>query len=272
MVFLATTAVFACKPTVGLPFALLLVLHRRYKVLFLALTTNVVLNAIAFSRLGGLDAVSDYRAGTATLERRGDINTPNFWEHISIPRIDWTYLVTGLTGSFGLGRALALLAGAASALFLCLACIRMAQPPSLADSCRVALAGTLVGLLVVYHHHYDLAMLIPPLLLAAMLHRELGLTWSRWVVWSFAPIAFIMLFVPAARAPKVVGSIVGHRGPGLVNVSFPLATTLALGGSLAIILESTGSLADWKEWISGGRDHLTRRVSRAGITPRARPG
>jgi hypothetical protein len=136
----------------------------------------------------------------------------------------------------------------------------MARPPSLADSCRIMLAGSLVGLLVVYHHHYDLAMLIPPLLLAALLHRELALSWSRWVVWSFAPIVFIMLFVPAARATEAARSIVGYRGPGLVNVSFPIATTLALGGSLAIVLESTGSLADWKEWITAGRERLARRA------------
>lgn len=260
MVYLATTIVFACKPTIFLPFALLLVLHRRYKILFLALATNVLLNGIAFSRLGGLEGIRDYRAGSATLEGRGTINTPNFWEHISIPRTDWTYLVTGVTGSFGLGRALALFAGAVAVLFLCLVCIRVAQPPSLADSCRIMLAGSLVGLLVVYHHHYDLAMLIPPLLLAAMLYRELKLSWSSWVVWSFAPLVFIMLFVPAAKATSTVGSIVGDRGPGLVNVTFPIATTLALFGSLAMVVQSAGSVADWKAWITAVQERLTRRT------------
>ena len=48
-----------------------------------------------------MDAVDAYLAGTSTLEARGGINTPNFWEHVSIPRVDWTYLVTGLTGSLG---------------------------------------------------------------------------------------------------------------------------------------------------------------------------
>jgi hypothetical protein len=262
MAFLATTVVLALKPTLGLPFILLLVLHRRYKVLLLALGTNLVLNAIAFSRLGGFDAIRLYRAGTATLEGRGDINTPDFWEPISVQRTDWTYLVTGLTGSFGLGRALALLAGALIGLFLLLACMRMEQPPSLADSCRIMLAGNLVGLLVVYHHHYDLALLIPSLLLAAMLHRELGLSWSRWVVWSLVPITFLMVVLPASQAPEFMGSLVGDRGPGLVHVTFPIAGTLALIGALAMVLDSTGSLADWKKWATSlRRQPLTRRVT-----------
>ena len=111
------------------------------------------------------------------------------------------------------------------------------------------LAGTLVGLVVVYHHHYDTTMLIPGLLLAVMLRRELGLSWSRWVTWSFVPIAILMAFVPAARVPETMSSIVGDRGPGLFNLCFPLATTLALAGSLALVIDSTGNLNDWREWI-----------------------
>src|SRR5205085_8233491 len=89
-------------------------------------------------------------------------------------------------------------------------------------------------------------MLIPALLLAAMLHRELGLTWFRWVTWSFVPLTLLMLFLPASWAPTQLGKVVGDRGPGLVNVSFPIATTLALAGSLALVLEATGGVADWK--------------------------
>ena len=260
MAFAGTALVIALKPTVGLPFVLLLVLHRRFKMLALALAVNVVVNVIAFARLGGFDAVDAYREGTSTLERRGGINTPNFWEHISIPRVDWIYLVTGFTGSFGLGRAVALLAGAAITAFLCLACLRMVQPPSLADSCRIMLAGTCVGLVIVYHHHYDLAMLIPPLLLVAMLHRELGLSWSRWVAWSFLPVTVLILFLPANWAPDAMDSIVGYRGPGLVHVSFPIAMTLALAGSLAMVLDATGRVAAWRMWVSEPRRF---RISRS---------
>ena len=97
------------------------------------------------------------RSGTTTLERRGGVNTPNFWEHVSVPRVDWAYLVTGLTGGFGVGRAVALLSGAVAGLFLCLVCLFLLQRPSVVDSCRIMLSGTCLTLLVVYHHHYDLA-------------------------------------------------------------------------------------------------------------------
>jgi hypothetical protein len=253
MAYLATTLAFALKPTLCVPFLLLLVLHRRYRIIVLAAATNVVLNVIGFLRLGGLNAIDAYRAGLSTLERRGQMNTPNFWEHVSMPRLDWTYLVTGLTGNFELGRVVALLVGGAMGLFLLLVCLRMAQPPSLADSCRVMLAGGCVGLLVVYHHHYDAAILIPPLLLMAMLHRELRLSWSRWVVWSFVPITCLILFLPAGQAPQVAESILGERGPGLVNVSFPIAMTFAVVGSFAMILDSAGSLAAWRSWIAAPR-------------------
>jgi len=250
MAYFATTLVFAIKPTLGIPFVLLLLLHRRYRVIFLALATNVVLNIIGLLRLGGLDALDAYRAGSATLEARGTINTPDFWDRMSIPRLDWTYLATGLTGSFGFGRFVALLIGGAIALFLCLACLRNTQPPSLVDSCRIMLAGTCVGLVIVYHHHYDLALLLPAFLLVVLLHRQLGLTWSRWVTWSFMPVTLLMLFLPAGWAPNQAARLIGDRGPGLVNVSFPIATTLALAGSLALVIEATGSLADWKAWLT----------------------
>jgi hypothetical protein len=106
------------------------------------------------------------------------------------------------------------------------------------------LAGTCVGLVIVYHHHYELVMLIPPLLLAAMLHRELGLTWSRWTTWSFVPITLIMLLVPASLGTNAFYSLLGQNGPGLFNITFPLATTLALIGSLAMVSASMNSSDD----------------------------
>jgi Glycosyltransferase family 87 len=251
--YLATTLVIALKPTVVLPFILLLVLHRKYKTLLLAFGTNVVLNVIAFARLGGFHALGDYRRGTSTLERLGGINTPNFWERVSIPRVDWTYLLTGLTGSLGLGRVLALLGGGALAAFLFLACLRLSQPPSMADSCRIMLAGTCVGLVIVYHHHYELVMLIPPLLLAAMLHRELDLTWSRWTTWSFMPITLIMLLVPASLGTNTFYSLLGQNGPGVFNLTFPVATTLALFGSLIMVIASMNSSDDWVASAAEGR-------------------
>ncbi len=253
MAVVATTLVIALKPTLCIPFVLLLLLHRRYKAIAVAFAANIILNVIAFARMGGLDAIDGYREGTKTLEQRGGINTPDFWEHISIPRIDGTYLVTGLTGSFGLGRAVALLAGGAITLFLIVACLRMAQPPSLADSARIMLAGTCVGLIIVYHHHYDLALLIPGLLLIALLHRELRLSWSRWVAWSFVPLSFLMVFVPASAGANAAEAVIGERGPGLFNALFPISTTLALAGSLALVMDSTGSLAEWRSWLTASR-------------------
>jgi hypothetical protein len=261
MTYLATTLAFALKLTLGVPFVLLLVLHRRYKTLVLAFATYVALNVVGFLRVGGLDAIGDFIDGTTALERRGTINTPDFWERISIPRVDWTYLFTGLTGSFGVGRAVALLGGVAVGMFLCIACTRVLQPPSLADSCRILLAGTCLGLVVVYHHHYDLAVLIPPLLLVAMLHGELGLTWSNRITWSMMPIAFVLLFVPGGEAADVAHSLVGGVGPGLVHAAFPIATTLALAGSLAMVVEATGGLAEWKAWFAAPRRLRSTRTA-----------
>jgi hypothetical protein len=260
MAYASTALVFAIKPTLCVPLVLLFVLHRRYRPLLLAIGTNVVLNIIGFLRYGGFAAVTAYRAGTATLEVRGGVNTPDFWERVSIPRVDWTYLGTGLTGNFNFARVVALLVGGALCLFLLLACLRTAQPPSLVDSCRIMLAGTFVGLVMAYHHHYDLTMLIPGLLLAFLLRRELGLTWNRWVTWSFAPLVLMMLFLPVGWTPNQAFRLIGDRGPGLFNVTFPLATTFGLAGSLALVAAASGTVADWKAWLAMPR---RLRVSRS---------
>jgi hypothetical protein len=253
MVYLATTLAFTLKLTLGVPFVLLLVLHRRFKTLVLAFATYVGLNAIGFARVGGREAIADYFEGTSALERRGTINTPNLWEHISIPRVDWTYLTTSLTGNLSIGRMIAFVGSVLVGVFLCLVGVRTPQPASLADSCRILLAGTCLGLVAVYHHHYDLAVLIPPLLLVAMLHRELGLTWSDRVTWSLMPITFVMLFVPGGEAADAAHSLVGGIGPGLVHAAFPAATTLAMVGSLAMVVAATGGIAAWKAWITAPR-------------------
>ena len=256
LAFAAVLIAFSLKITLGLPFAILLVLHRRFKMLAASLGGAIAFNAIAFARYGGREAVSAYRSGTSNLEVVGTVNTPDFWELISVPRTDWTYLFTGLSGSHGAARIIALLLSCVVGVYLLRACRMLDSSPSLPDTVVIMLASTCVTLLAVYHHHYDLTIMIVPLLFVVLLHREWDLSWHSWITWGLVPISLIMIAVPSARSGDVLESLFGDRGPGLLKMWFPLGTTLALASSIALIEDACAKARDpsssrWSLWKRG---------------------
>ena len=48
----------------------------------------------------------------------------------------------------------------------------------------------------------------------------------------------LMAFLPVATSSRLLEALVGPRGPGLVNLAFPVALTLALVGSLLLLRQN----------------------------------
>jgi len=94
----------AVKMTLALPFLGILLLRRRLIALVAAGGTWALLNALGFLRMGGA-ALQDYRQNVKQLEAFGNINAPDPWNPISLPRLDWKSLVYGLSGNLGLATA-----------------------------------------------------------------------------------------------------------------------------------------------------------------------
>jgi len=225
----AATLGLALKFTLGLPFLMLLILHRRYKMMASAIGGFLVLNMLGFARLGGWSAVTAYRAGIANLERVYP-NSPDPWQS-NLPRVDWTYMFTGLLRSVTLARGLAYVLAAVCVLVLVIACRRVPRPVSLESSCQMLLASSCIGLLVYYHHHYDLYVLVAPLLLLFLL-RSNGLEVIS-PTWPLVPLLILMAVMPEAASARIATSLIGARGSVLVKMSYSVALTIAFVPLLA---------------------------------------
>lgn len=230
--------VMAFKFTVALPFLALLVLHRRYLFAAITVASSVVLNLLGFIRMGGRAAFTAYLAGMHQLESTGTINTPDPWELISSSRLDWTYLFVGLTRDIPLARGLALTLSAVTAAWLAKEGWRVRRHVDLTVTASFLLPATCLSLLCVYHHHYDISLLVVPLLILGFLHVRDRRPVSPAVLALAVPVMALMAFLPVATSSRLLEALVGPRGPGLVNLAFPVALTLALVGSLLLLRQN----------------------------------
>jgi hypothetical protein len=97
--FAITAFVLVFKFTVALPFVGLMLLLRKWREIAAAIAIAGLAHVAGFARVGGMAAFSAYTEGIAGLEALGSINTPNPWDPMSSPRLDWTYLYTGFIGA-----------------------------------------------------------------------------------------------------------------------------------------------------------------------------
>jgi hypothetical protein len=224
------------KVTMALPFLALLLLHRRYLALGLIGVLWISLNAMGFARVGGAEALHAYQSNVSLLEAVDQLNTPDPFRPVSVPRTDWIYLFYGMFGSVQLARVLAMAASALVSLRLLAIALRMKERPTLAQSAAFLAPLVCLTLLCVYHHHYDLCLVIPSLLMVFIGPAELRPTMpARWLL---APLTALMALMPVATAHRIVHEHFGTVGLGLLNLAFPLATTAALLGFFAV-LETT---------------------------------
>lgn len=216
----------AFKFTLALPFLALLFAWRRFGGIAVCLAVWLGSNLLGLARVGGLEAFRQYSANIGLLEAMGDVNTPDPWEPISVPRTDLIYLFYGLFRDLPMARVLAKAAGAGLGLALMWLAFRMRAQPSLQQSFAYLLATTSLGLLVVYHHHYDLVVIVAPLLLLAVARRRLALARVDYVL--LAPLVIALALLPIATTQRALIALLGPQGVTLLNFAFPLLTIAPL--------------------------------------------
>ena len=229
---LAVLAV-AVKMTLSLPFLGILLLRRRLLAVVAAGGTWVLLNVAGFARMGS-GALREYRQNVGQLEAFGNINAPDPWNPISLPRLDWTSLIYGLTANLKVAHLASLVLSALLALGLLWLGFRAANPKSLRTTALFLPPLVCLGSMCVYHHHYDACLFFAPALLAYFnLGDELR---PKWALLLAAPLLLMILVLPIGVVQRLANDAFGVRGIGLLKLSFPIATNLMLAGSLALLL------------------------------------
>jgi len=223
----------AVKMTLSVPFLGILLLRRRFIAVLVAGATWVSLNALGFMRMGH-GAFADYRKNVVDLESFGNINAPDPWNPLSLPRLDWTSLFFGVTGHLGVARAASMACSALVAIWLLREGLRAREPLSLRSTALFLPPLVCLGSLCVYHHQYDAALFFAPAMLSAfVLGRELR---PRWAIYVALPLLAMLLLLPIGFAQnQITNSSLGWRGVGLLKLSFPVAISLALVGSLVVL-------------------------------------
>ncbi len=222
----------ALKMTLALPFLGLLALHRRFGALAASLGAWLLLDVVGFLRMGR-DSFAMYRENMGSLEALNTVNAPDPWSNPALPRLDWTFLVYGITGQLTVARLATFALSGGVALWLLFAGYRARQRPSLATSTAFLAALVCLGSLAVYHHEYDACLFLTPLLLGFFLwQKKRPPTWTLLVL---APLTLMLLLLPLGVVRGIMTDHFGTLGVGLTKLSFPVAFSLAICGSLGII-------------------------------------
>lgn len=222
----------AVKMTLAVPFIGILLLRRRFGAVFAAGATWLSLNVLGFARMGH-DALTDYRKNVAFLESFGNINAPDPWNPLSLPRLDWVSLFYGVTGNLPASRLANLALAGLVSLWLLREGLRDRAPNSLRSTALFLAPLVCLGSLVVYHHQYDAALFFAPALLGYLMWG-FGVQ-PRWAALLAVPLIAMILLLPIGVAQNLALSLLGQRGVGLLRLTFPVAFSLALIGSLVIL-------------------------------------
>jgi glycosyl transferase family 87 len=230
------TLATALKMTLALPFLGLLLLHRRFLGVGIAVGCWLILNALGFLLMGDA-AFSTYQANVAkfeVLDASWNINGPDPWLGISLPRLDWVFLFYGTIRDLPLSRLISLSLAGATALWLLREGWYFRRTADTLEKTYLFLTPLVcLGSLAVYHHHYDASLFLVPILLAYFLPSRLRK--PTWGVWLCIPLLLTVLVLPIGATQNVLEKLFGPPGAGLLKISFPLVVTLALIGSLSLL-------------------------------------
>ncbi len=221
----------AAKMTLALPFLGILLLQRRFAALIASGGTWVLLNVLGFWRMGP-GSYHEYQGSVGKLEAFGDINSPDPWALTSNPRLDWTSLFYGITHHLPVARLGTLACAGLVALWLVREGWRAADPRGLRSMALFLAPLVCLGSLCVYHHHYDSTLFFAPVLVLALVfdRRQLGRA-----AWLLEPFFLMMLLLPVGAVQDALQALLGDTGVGLLKLSFPVAVSLALIGSLIVL-------------------------------------
>jgi hypothetical protein len=242
LAFAIAVAATTFKITLALPFLALLFLFRRHREWLAALAIWICLDALGFLRMGGAVALAAYRENVGRTEALDNLNTPDPWLAIGVPRLDWTYLFYGLGGNLQVARIGSYVVTALAGLWWLYEARRRARRPP--DVTLVAIFSAPViclSMLSVYHHHYDVALMIVPLLMSLPRYRELR---PRWALPLLLPLIALMALLPTERSARFAVEHFGESARGIVHLMFPVSLTLTLIGTLIILHRYLGNQSE----------------------------
>jgi hypothetical protein len=222
----------AFKMTLAVPFLGLLFLHRRHVAWCAVLGIWLLLNALGFLRIGGMDAFRTYTTSMSGLESMTGINTPDPWRDVSEPRTDLTYFFYGIAGHLQFARLAAKGLSGLLGLWLAARCLKF-RKPNLAATAAFMMPFAILTLISVYHHQYDLSILIAPLVIMVLRPESLGV--PRWALVLMTPLVAVMTFAPVGMLHHLSMNYLGAESIGVVNLMYPVCTVLALLGSLVVL-------------------------------------
>ena len=237
--FILAFLVVCYKPTLALPFLILLLVQRRFLLVFGILTAASLLNVIGFARMGGMEAFQAYRVSIANFEAVGG-NSVNPFADGSMYRCDWVRMGAALMGSDSIGCQLSTALTLLTLLYLSYAGWRVGQNGRQFSVTKAFLAPSVcLTLLWVYHQHYDMLLLVAPF----MAYLYSNNTRLDDIAWRKQPevalfLGSVLLFVglyPLAQGRILLLRMLGQDGDMLMRYAVPLLTTLLLIASLLIL-------------------------------------
>jgi hypothetical protein len=229
--FLCGSVVAAMKVTFGLPFFLMALALRRFKLTVAMWVFVVAVNLVGLFGMGGPSILADYRANFAQFERPDQLNYPDPRGFNSLARTDWAYLLNAVSPSFARSNKIAVMLTLVCLIWLGLEVWR-AGGRARDDVGTLALTGSLaaMSMLAVYHHHYDMTILLLPTI------AYLGVPQLRRIraSWAFAvPVALYAGLYPYDKFAKLVQSLIGDSS---VLFTKPLACVVCITAFVSGVL------------------------------------
>jgi len=217
------------KVTFGMPFVLIALALRRFKMATILVAIWGAMNVIGLYGMGGPAIIADYRANMATFERPDQLNYPDPRGFNSLARTDWPYLLNAISPNFPRNNLLGHLLSLASLGWLGLEVLRSKPRLLNEDTPMLALTGPIAAfsMLSVYHHHYDIGLMLVPLL-AYLGRAELRRYRAAWAF--IVPVGLYAGFYPYEKFARLLSVFLG---PNEVLVSRPLACAVCIAALIS---------------------------------------
>jgi hypothetical protein len=219
--------VLCFKVTLALPFVGLLAIYRRFGAAFAMAGAWIAINAVGFWRFGSA-SFAGYRKNIAILEDISQISSPDPWRPVALPRLDWMSLCYGITRDLTVARVLSLILAVTCGLWLLREWLRNSKQPTPTNTALFLPALVCLNSCAVYHHQYDAVMFFAPVFVAWIcLERRI----TPALVLCL-PLLVMIVALPIGKVQDLLQQWLGLFGVGLLKLSFPVAFTLALLGSM----------------------------------------
>ncbi|HEY0465127.1 MAG TPA: glycosyltransferase family 87 protein, partial [Polyangiaceae bacterium] len=226
---------FACaafagslKVTFAIPFLLLSLSQRRFRLIALLLGCWALLNVIGIYGMGGPRILDDYRANMADFERPDKMNYPDPRNPRSMARSDWPYLLNAIQPDLPRNKRIGYGLSALSLLWLGMEAWRGRKHfTGDAPLLTLSAAAAAFSMLAVYHHHYDISILLVPLI-AMVGKKELRSLRAAW--FFILPVGLYAVVYPEKTFARLLRGLLGDSA---VLITGPLACVVSLVGFIA---------------------------------------